>query len=153
MIKGIQSLFKATFKGKKINVFLIFFVISFIVWTLVKLSNTYTDTIKMKVVYTNLSDDKILLGNQESNIEARVRTSGFRMLSQKVFKKEIEVDLEKVKKTKGENIFYVLSNTAVNRHIYQGIEILKVAPDTLFLKLGKNKTKAVSCNSSIGISI
>lgn len=143
MIKGIQSLFKATFKGKKINVFLIFFVISFILWTLVKLSNTYTDTIKMEVVYTNLSNDKILLGSQKSSIEARVKTSGFRMLSQKIFKKEIEVDLEKVNKTKNENTFYVLSDNAVNKHLYQEIDILRVMPDTLYLKLGKNKTKEV----------
>ncbi|MFK7747394.1 MAG: CdaR family protein [Kordia sp.] len=143
MLKGIQSLFMATIKGKKINVFLIFFVISFIVWTLVKLSNTYTDTITMTVTYTNLSNDKILLGSEESTVQAQVKTTGFRMLRQKFFKKAIEVDLKKVAKTKEENTFYVLSDNAVNKHIYQDIEILKVSPDTLFFKLGKNKTKRV----------
>lgn len=143
MLKGIKSLFAATIKGKKINVFLIFFVISFIVWTLVKLSNTYTDTITMTVAYTNLSNDKILLGNQENTVQARVKTTGFRMLRQKFFKNEIEVDLKKVAKTKTENTFYVLADDAINKHIYQDIEILKVSPDTLFFKLGKNKTKRV----------
>ena len=65
------------------------------------------------------------------------------MLSQKIFKKEIEVDLEKVNKTKNENTFYVLSDNAVNKHLYQEIDILRVMPDTLYLKLGKNKTKEV----------
>ncbi|WP_420573144.1 CdaR family protein [Kordia sp.] len=143
MLKGIQSLFTATIKGKKINVFLIFFVISFVVWTLVKLSNTYTDTIKMKVVYTNLSNDKILLGSQENTIEAQVKTTGFRMLRQKIFKKEIAVDLKKATKVSAENTFYVLSDDAINKHVYQDIEILKVSPDTLFVTLGKNKTKKV----------
>lgn len=143
MIKGIRSLLTATLKGKKINVFFIFFVVSFIVWTLVKLSNTYTDTIKMKVVYTNLSNDKIILGNQKNTIEAQVKTTGFRMLRQKFFKKEIAVDLKNVNKVKNAETYFVLSNAAINKHIYQDIEILNVSPDTLFLKLGKNKTKQV----------
>ena len=88
MPKEIRSLLTETLNGKKINVFLIFFVVSFIVWTLVKLSNVYTDTIKMTVHYTNLSEDKILLGSQESVIVARVRTTGFRMLRQKLFIKK-----------------------------------------------------------------
>lgn len=143
MIKGIQSLFTAILKGKKINVFLIFFIISFIVWTLVRLSDTYTDTIKMKVLYTNLSNDKILLGNQKNTIEAQVKATGFRILRQKLFKKEIAVDLTKINKLKTDETYYVLSDAAINKHIYQSIEILKVFPDTLFLKLGKNKTKEV----------
>ncbi|QHI34796.1 hypothetical protein IMCC3317_01400 [Kordia antarctica] len=143
MPKGIRSLLSATFKGKKINVFFIFFVVSFIVWTLVKLSNVYTDTIKMTVQYTNLSDDKILLGSQENSIEVRVKTTGFRMLRQKLFASVIEVDLKKVNKMKADETHYVLSDDAINKHIYQHIEILKVSPDTLFLKLGKNKTKQV----------
>jgi YbbR domain-containing protein len=142
MSKGVQHKFKETLKGKKIKVFLIFFFVSFIVWTLVKLADTYTDTIMMKVVHTNLVDDKILLGSQENVIEARVKTTGFRMLGQKFFKKEIEVDLRNVSKIKEDN-FYVLSNTAINKHLYQEIEILNVSPDTLFFTLGKNKTKKV----------
>lgn len=143
MIKGIQSLFKELFKRRKINTFLIFFVVSFMLWTLIKLSNTYTDTIKMKVQYTNLADDKILLGNQDNTIEAQVKTTGFRMLRQKFFKPNIEVDLKKVNKLKSAETFFVLTDNTVDKHLYQDIEILKVSPDTLFLKLGKNKTKEV----------
>jgi YbbR domain-containing protein len=143
MLQGIRSFFAEMFKRKKLNVFLLFFVISFVVWTLVKLSNTYTDTITMTVAYTNLSEDKILLGGEKSTLEAQVKTTGFRMLRQKLFQKEIEVDLENVSKANTENTFYVLSDAAVNRHIYQDIEILKVSPDTLFFTLGKNKTKRV----------
>lgn len=141
MFRSIKSLYTDILKGKKINTFLIFFLISFVVWILVKLSNTYTDTIKMKVQYTNLAEDKILLGNQPAIIEAQVKTTGFRMLTQKIFKKTIEVDLKKINKTSNE--FYVLTNDAIDKHLYQETEILKVAPDTLFLTLGKNKTKEI----------
>jgi len=151
MLKGIKSLFSATIKGKKINVFLLFFVVSFIIWTLVKLADTYTDTIAMKVAYTNLSNDKILLGSQETTVEAQVKTTGFRMLRQKFFKKEIEVDLKKVAKAKTDNTFYVLANDAINKHIYQDIEILNVFPDTLFFTLGKNKTKRVPIIPKLGL--
>ncbi|WP_156168987.1 YbbR-like domain-containing protein [Kordia jejudonensis] len=112
-------------------------------WTLIKLSNTYTDTIKMNVTYTNLSDDKILLGSQENIVEAQVKTTGFRMLRQKFFKSTVEVDLKKVNKFKEAETFYVLADDAINKHLYQETEILKVSPDTLFFKLGKNKTKEV----------
>ncbi|MEM6719036.1 MAG: CdaR family protein [Bacteroidota bacterium] len=143
MLKGIQSLFAEILQGRKINVFLIFFLISFVVWTLVKLSNTYTDTITMTVAYTNLADDKILLGSEESTLEAQVKTTGFRMLRQKFFKNEIEVDIKNATKTNSENTFYVLTDDAVNKYVDQDVEILKVSPDTLFLTLGKNKTKRV----------
>ncbi|AXG70980.1 YbbR-like protein [Kordia sp. SMS9] len=143
MLKGIKSLFAEIFKKKKINVFLLFFLISFVVWTLVKLANTYTDTVVMKVVYANLADDKILLGGDESMLQVQVKTTGFRMLRQKFFTKEVEVDLNKVSKANKENTFYVLADAAVNKHLYQEIEILKVSPDTLFFTLGKNKTKRV----------
>lgn len=143
MIKGIKNVFTEVYKGRKINTFLIFFFVSFMLWTLIKLSNTYTDTIKMTVEYTNLADDKILLGNHENIIEAQVKTTGFRMLRQKFFKSTVDVDLKKVSKVKGTETFYVLSDDAINKHLYQETEILKVSPDTLFLKLGKNKTKEV----------
>ncbi|MEM6687054.1 MAG: CdaR family protein, partial [Bacteroidota bacterium] len=103
----------------------------------------YTDTINMKVAYTNLAEDKILLGSQESTLQAQVKTTGFRMLRQKFFKKEIEVDLRNVFKTATENTFYVLADAAIDKYIYQDIEILKVSPDTLFFTLGKNKTKTI----------
>ncbi|WP_430413207.1 CdaR family protein [Kordia sp.] len=143
MIKGIKSVFAELYKGRKINTFLIFFIVSFMIWTLIKLSNTYTDTIKMNVEYTNLSDDKILLGSQENIIEAQVKTTGFRMLRQKFFKSTVEVDLKKVNKLKAAETFYVLTDNTIDKHLYREIEILKVSPDTLFLKLGKNKTKEV----------
>ncbi|WP_298425631.1 CdaR family protein [uncultured Kordia sp.] len=143
MSKGIKNVVAEMYKGRKINTFLIFFIISFMIWTLIKLSNTYTDTITMDVAYTNLADDKILLGNQKNIIEAQVKTTGFRMLRQKFFKNTIEVDLKKVNKLKTEEAFYVLADDAINKHLYQETEILKVSPDTLFLKLGKNKTKEV----------
>lgn len=138
----VKNVFTELFKGRKINTFLIFFFISFMLWTLIKLSNPYTDTIKMTVTYTNLADDKILLGNQENIVEAQVKTTGFRMLRQKMFKSSIEVDLKNVNKLKEES-FYVLADDAINKHFYQDTEILKVSPDTLFVKLGKNKTKEV----------
>lgn len=143
MSKGALHSISVLLKRRKINVFLVFFLISFIVWTLVKLSNIYTDTITMKVAYTNLSEDKILLGNQQNMLQAQVKASGFRILRQKLFKKEIEVDLKKVSKTKTDDIFYVLSDAAINKHLYQGVEILRVSPDTLYVKLGKNVTKQV----------
>lgn len=143
MSKGIKNVFAEIYKGRKINTFLIFFFVSFMLWTLIKLSNTYTDTIKITVEYTNLADDKILLGSQENIIEAQVKTTGFRMLRQKFFKSTIEVDLKKVNRLKAGETFYVLSDDAINKHLYQETEILKVSPDTLFLKLGKNKTKEV----------
>lgn len=143
MSKGTKDVFAEIYKGRKINTFLIFFFVSFMLWTLIKLSNTYTDTIKMNVEYTNLSEDKILLGSQENVIEAQVKTTGFRMLRQKFFKSTVEVDLKKVNKLKAAETFYVLSDDAINKHLYQETEILKVSPDTLFLKLGKNKTKEV----------
>lgn len=138
----VKNVFTELFKKRKINTFFIFFLISFMLWTLIKLSNTYTDTIKMTVTYTNLADDKILLGNEENIVEAQVKTTGFRMLRQKIFKNNIEVDLKNVNKLK-EASFYVLANNAIDKHFYQDTEILKVAPDTLFVKLGKNKTKEV----------
>lgn len=149
---SLIGLFKDFSKGKKINVFLVFFLLSFMVWMLVKLSKEYTDTVTLAITYVDIADDKIILETNDTDLDAQIKTTGFKMIMYHLFKKKIQVSLDDVKKAREKNKYYLLSNDAIDAHFYKETEIIKVVPDSLYLTLGVNKTKQVPVIPRVNIN-
>ena len=110
---------------RKAKIFFLFLFCSFLAWFLSNLSDPYEARTEFTLNYKNLPDSLILGNNAEKNLEAKVRTSGFRLLYYKFFSKRIDVDLSKVAYQSGS---YVLEEDALkkqmDRQLSQNISLL-----------------------------
>ena len=68
-------------KRKNAKRFSIFFLIAFIFLIFSKLSNDYTQNIKLRVNITNTQDEIVLKNDSTNTIDAFVKAKGFSMLS------------------------------------------------------------------------
>lgn len=137
--------------NRKLKVFLMFLVLTSIIWLLIELSKTFTSTISFKVDYTDLPSSKLLQNAPISEVNLTVKAPGFTLLKLKSIKPKIYFSLKSV--SKKENTFYFLPNTQLsllNKQLQNG-EIMHVFRDTIFIDLGKNVTKKIPVHPNIDI--
>ena len=137
--------------NRKLHIFLVFLLLTSIIWLLIQLSKTSTSTIDFKVAYSNLPANKLLLNAPVSEVYLSVKAPGFTLLRLKVKEEKITFSLKSVKNIN--NRFYFLPNTQLSKlgDQFSNIEILNVLPDTIFVDLGKNITKKVPVNAKLDI--
>ena len=78
---------KSIKSNKKLNVFLLFLVLSFVFWMLIKLSRTYTSSVEINLSYTDLPKNKMLQAEPKSKVKVTLDAVGFTLLKYKFSKK------------------------------------------------------------------
>jgi len=101
---------------KKVKVFSLFLLCSFLAWFISNLSDTYESRAYFTINYRNLPDSLLLGKNSDHLIEAKLRTSGFQFLYYKIFKSRIDIDVSEVEFQNGG---YVLSEEILKRQMDQ----------------------------------
>lgn len=138
-------------KNRKTQVFLVFLVLSTILWAISKLSKEYTHTVKVKTNFINFTNDKELQNKPKDYLELVLKTSGFNLIGYSFLNKQINIDLSKLQKKKN-RYYYYLTNTNISSLQSQLTNeeiILHVYPDTLFFDFGKLKSKNIAVNSKL----
>ena len=80
---------------RKINIFLIFLLCSFLAWLVSRLSETYVDRTTFDLEYINIPDSLLLGDNSLKNVDVRLRASGFQFLGYYYNGKKIEIPYAK----------------------------------------------------------
>jgi len=135
------------------KVLLVFLIISFLFWMLIKLSREYTDVIQFNVNYFNLPEGKMLQEEPQKNLEVIVKTYGFNLVKYHINKRKVNVDLHSVKRKKG-FIYYQLASELlpqIQKQVASDVEVIAVQPDSLYYHLGISKTKKVLVVPDINI--
>lgn len=153
MFKKLNDKLIKSVKSKRINVFLLFLVISFGILMLTKLSKTYTNTIAFNIEKQNIPETDIILDDSLPILNITLKTQGFNFLKYYFDKPKIKLDFSsKINRT---DSMYIWNNqTAFSDIILQfdsDIEVLNVNPDTLRFIYDENKIKKVpvKLNSNI----
>lgn len=138
---------------KKTKMILFFLLLSFLFWTLIKLSKEYIDVVPVYVAYNNLPKDKILQNDPPKTLHLTLKTFGFDLIKYHLFKRKITIDLNSIKK-KEKNLYYqptkeVLSS--IKSQVQSGVEVLSIKPDTLFYNIGQGISKTVSISPNLKI--
>lgn len=81
-------------KNKKLNVFGLFFLLTFLFLAMTKLSKKYTDDITFSISYKNLPKQTVITLDSLPKCNAVVSANGFNLLFYHFKKHEIEVDFE-----------------------------------------------------------
>lgn len=116
---------------RKVKVFSLFLLCSFLAWFLSNLSESYESRADFAINYRNLPDTLLLGKNSENTMEAKLRTSGFQFLYFNFFKKRIDLDVSQVTYQNGK---YVLTEAVLKKQIEQ-----QLSQNISLMDLGQNQ--------------
>lgn len=138
--------------NRKIKVFLLFLVLTSVIWIMVELSKTYTTTLSFKVQYKNIPADKLFQNTPVSELDLVIKAPGFSQLRYKAKQHTVALNLNKL--VKKNNLYYILPNqqlSLLKEQLPADIEVLNVLNDTIFFELVNNITKKVPVHLNIDL--
>jgi YbbR domain-containing protein len=109
---------------------------------------SYQRTLKFPVKYINLPKDKFVSNNLPDSLELELKASGFDIIHLRLQQhlEPIEIDASSYKPHKGSDYYYITTNTKldhITRQMHNGMKIMSVFPDTIFLNFSKKISKTV----------
>ncbi|MFH4965836.1 YbbR-like domain-containing protein [Gaetbulibacter sp. M235] len=145
MIKKLKRNIITGIKNKKINVFFLFLLLSFLILIFSKLSKEYTNTIVFTINKINVPKEYVILNDSNTKLNITLRTHGFNWLKYYLSKPEITIDFSKDVKRKGAQYIWDKSKVFINSESEFGnqVELLNVSPDELYFKYDVNLIKKV----------
>lgn len=153
MIKKLKSKLITSIKNKRINVFLLFLIISFGTLILMKLSKTYTNTISFQINKINIPEDKVVFNDEGNVLNISIKTHGFNLLKYYFNKPKIDLNFSKnITKT---DSFYVWNNSSAYSDVIaqfdKNVEIVNIIPDTLRFRYDVNTIKMIPIKLNVNI--
>ncbi|MDC1195183.1 YbbR-like domain-containing protein [Flavobacteriaceae bacterium] len=143
-------------QGKRLNVFVLFLFLSFLISLLVKLSNTYTQTLKFELSPTALKSNEVLLSKAPKSINVTLSGKGFELLKYYIKTPKIEVDFSQLNKDKTHYFWTERSQFENIIDYFDAKTVLKsINPDTILFSYDHQFIKKipveVSVNSSFAV--
>jgi len=151
--KTSQSKIDSLKNNKKLRIFLLFLAMSFLFWTLIKLSKNYISEVKFDLVYNDIPKNKLLQKEPNKTIKITIKTIGFKLLKYSLKKKTLNYSLTEIKRKKGSNYYSITKDNVNNLQAQLSAEtvVLKINPDTLYFDLGVKKSKKVKVITNIDL--
>lgn len=147
--------YKRKSTGFKINTFLIFLIISFLFWSLTKLSKNYSDEVTFKINYTNQGSKKLLQNKPLDEINASIETTGFNLLSYKFSPHKLKIDLTDLDAIDDKNYYYLPNKhlPELKSQLEPETHINKIVQDTIFFVFGQNSSKKVPVKLNANVQL
>ena len=98
MIQRLTSILTNLIQIKRLNVFVLFLVLAFVISMFAKLTNQLSQTLKLKLIPTQISKKEILTENKPNYVYVTIKTQGFNMLKYAFKDLAIEIDVAKLEK-------------------------------------------------------
>lgn len=137
---------------RKINIFLIFLLCSFLAWLVSRLSETYVDQTTFDMEYINVPDSLLLADSSFKNIDVRLKASGFQFLGFNYNRKKIKIDLSAMGNNQA--VYYVtplVFKKQIESQLSTSMTLLEIDKDTLFLDFYKLVLKDVPISPNISL--
>jgi len=139
---------------RKVKVFSLFLLCSFLAWFISNLSDTYESRSNFILNFRNLPDTLLLGKHSEEQIEVKMRTSGFQFLYYNFFKKRINIDVSDVKYQNGN---YVLDEDELKKQIdqqlSQNISLLDLDRRLLTVDLYQVEARKVPIRANLSLQL
>ncbi|MFP2997631.1 YbbR-like domain-containing protein [Spongiivirga sp. MCCC 1A20706] len=150
LIKAFVNQFK---KQGKLNIFSLFLLISFLLWSLIKLSQQYETNIEFNLRYQNVPEKNTLIGDIPEKVNVQLKSNGFRLLKYGFFKPYLSVDLADANALRGNRYFLRLNENVpkLQRQFPNEIKIEELRPDSVIVQYGTNKSKTINLNPKVNL--
>ena len=122
--------------NKRLRVFLLFLLLSFLFWSLIKLSKNYISEVKFDLVDTDVPKNKLIQNEPDKTIQLTLRTVGFKLLKYGFKKKTLNYSLREIKRKKG-SVYYSISKSNINNLQAQ------LSAETVVLKVMESTERAI----------
>ncbi|MGB6269664.1 MAG: YbbR-like domain-containing protein [Olleya sp.] len=141
------------FRSKKINMFLLFFVLAFSILVLTKLSKTYTATLSFNVKPKHINDTHVIVNTEDPKLDITLETYGFKWLKYAIKRPELDIDFEKDILKKDSTLIWSVSKgfANINNQFGKEVKIISINPDTLLFKYDVNDVKYVPIQLHVNI--
>lgn len=145
MVKKLKSKLMSSIKNKRINVFMVFLVLAFIILIFSKLSKSYTNTIAFKIDKLNVPPEKIILNNSDSILNITLTTHGFKWLDFYLKQPSVTIDFLSDVSILDSSFIWTKSKTKLfnSNKFSNKVDVLNMYPDTLFFNFDLNEVKLV----------
>lgn len=136
---------KSGIRKPKARTFLLFLACAIAAWLVSRLSETYTYPVVFKVAYGQAPDSLILVESPPQDLEVRVRASGFKLLAYQLSPRRLEIDLAAASRRRGRYFIQPrVFRDQIDRQMDNGIAILDLPQDTVFLNFQRLQSRTVS---------
>ena len=140
-------------QGKRLNVFVLFMFLSFVISLLVKLSDTYTQTLQFELQPTRLESNEVLISKEAKTINVTLSGKGFELLKYYIEARIIDVDFSELTKDKSQYIWTERSQLEkIINHFDSKISVKSINPDTLLFQYDPQFIKKVPVQMSVNSS-
>ena len=151
---SLKSKIIDSIKSRKINVFLLFFLLAFIILLFTKLSKDYTNTIVFNIEPKNLSEEIVVLNDSSHKLNVTVTTYGFKLLKYYLKQPKLFIDF-KNDVNKKDSIFIWTSSKGfsyINDQFDKDIKLKSINPDTLKFRFDVNAIKYIPIKSNVNLT-
>lgn len=135
---------------RKVKVFSLFLLCSFLSWLISNLSDQYESKIKVSLDYNKLPDSLLLGKNAQDQLEAEIRASGFQFLYYNFFRKHLQVDLSQAVYSGGE--YYMTDKvleTQLDQQLAQSVTLIELDRERLLVDLYRVASKEVPVEANL----
>lgn len=145
MFKNIKSKLITSIRNKRLNVFLIFMLLAFVILIFTKLSKSYTNTIAFKIEKLNVPPEKVILNNSDSVLNITLKTHGFKWLDYYLKTPKVKIDFSKDVSIVNSKYIWTKSKTKLfnSNQFSNKVTVLNMYPDTLHFNFDQNQVKMV----------
>lgn len=131
-------------QDKRLNVFVLFLFLSFLISLLVKLNNTYTQTLSFELKPIQLPSNELLVSKGPKAINITISGRGFELLKHYIELPVIEVDFSRLRKNNSQYIWTERSQLdKIINHFDAEISVKSITPDTVVFPFDKQFVKKV----------
>jgi len=139
---------------RKVKVFLLFLLCSFLAWSISKLSESYESRADFEIAFVNLPDSLLLNTSEKRYIKAKLRASGFKFLSYGLSPRKLNLDLSDVTL---QNERYFMTSNAIKqqfeRQMSNTISIIEFEEDRLYIDLYQVVQKEVPVEGNVSLEL
>ena len=143
------------FNSKTFNNFFIFFLISILFSTIVKLTKVYTKNISYKINLTEIPDDKIIINQSADSLKLTISSFGFDFIKYYLSNQTINISSKDILDNSQSYVITQSNNySQIDNFINPDFELVSINFDSIFFDYDKLGTKNVPVvlNSSINFS-
>ncbi len=133
MLTRLKSKILKSIKNKKLNVFLLFLVLTFGFLALSKLSKKYTENIALDITYVNLPEQRVITLDSSPKCKVVVSDYGFNLLAYYFKKHSIQIDFTKDVFVKDSQYIWVANKNRpkINAQLGNTTEVISLESDTI----------------------
>ena len=139
---------------RKVKVFSLFLLCSFLSWLISNLSDQYESRIKVSLNYNQLPDSLLLGKDAQDQMEAKIRASGFQFLYYNFFRKQIDVDVSRTVYSNGE---YFMTDQVLESQLEQqlahSVSLIELDRERLLVDLYRVASKEVPVMANLKLRL